>query len=103
MPYIMGGPLYPDNYIFESVHINHWGGSPHCEVNPLKLLVLVFHYNAKYGSFILARQQPDGLAVVIFHIDMNYMATCPEFKDIIDTLPNLKQPYSSAIINGGKT
>lgn len=101
MPYIMGGPLNFDVYIFAYLHM-YCVDFPYNEKNPKKLTVLIVHYNSKYGSLEGAHSQTDGFAIILIHVDEKFIETCPDLKDFLSTAWVLLQKSSSAIINTGK-
>ncbi|VEN43313.1 unnamed protein product [Callosobruchus maculatus] len=73
MPYLKGGPLHDDEYVFEQLHF-HWSEDDHSgcehifEGRAYSMEAHVVHYNRKYKDFQDAHDKHDGLSVVAFFL-----------------------------------
>ncbi|CAH1126035.1 unnamed protein product [Ceutorhynchus assimilis] len=87
LPYLRGGPLHEDTYVFEQLHF-HWSdddnsGCEHIfEGQAFSMEAHAVHYNNKYASFQEAQDKPDGLAVVGFFLEATDNADNPCFKKL---------------------
>lgn len=103
-PFIIGGPLENDKYLFEQLHF-HWGveddsGCEHIlEGNTYSMEAHAVHYNSKYGSFKEAVDKPDGLAVVGFFVHAFGDTDCPEFDKIVNGIKYITKPNSESQID----
>lgn len=106
-PYLMGGPLGDQKYIFEQLHF-HWAdhdnsGSEHTiEGGRYSMEAHAVHYNAKYKSFAEAANKPDGLAVTGFFIQALGDTDCPEFEKIVCGVPKIPTPGAVTSIEPGE-
>ncbi|XP_053678160.1 carbonic anhydrase 7-like [Anopheles nili] len=96
-PFLVGGPL-TGVYVFEQLHF-HWGpddaaGCEHLlEGRTHSMEAHLVHYNARYGSFMDARDQPDGLAVVAFLFQAD--SSAPDWdplEPLVRALEHVHQP-----------
>lgn len=107
-PYIIGGGLDTNKYVFEQLHF-HWSDSDEsgCEhtLEGMKysMEAHAVHYNAKYKDFAEAKNKPDGLAVVAFFIQACGDKDCPEFKKITEGIRIVQKIHTSASLDSGKT
>ncbi|XP_061172322.1 carbonic anhydrase-like [Saccostrea echinata] len=94
---LTGGPLR-DTFHFEQFHL-HWGstndkGSEHTIDGKCFAAEWHFvHWNLKYGNFLEAAYQPDGLAVVTYMVNVG--AEHKEFKKLTDVCPKIEEAYTS--------
>lgn len=106
-PYIIGGALDTDMYVFEQLHF-HWSDSDEsgCEhtLEGIKysMEAHAVHYNAKYKDFAEAKNKPDGLAVVAFFIQACGDKDCPEFKKITEGIRIVQKIHTSASLDSGE-
>ncbi|ALC48701.1 CG11284 [Drosophila busckii] len=103
-PYIIGGALESNMYMFEQIHF-HWSDSDEsgCEhtLEGMKysMEAHAVHYNAKYKDFTEAKNKPDGLAVVAFFIQACGEKDCPEFKKITEGIRIVQKIHTSASLD----
>lgn len=106
-PYITGGPLNDQKFIFEQLHF-HWAdhdssGSEHTvEGGRYSMEAHAVHYNAKYKSFAEAVNKPDGLAVTGFFIQALGDSDCPEFEKIVRGVARISTPSAETSIEPGR-
>lgn len=60
------------------------------------------HFNAKYGDFKTAINNPDGLVVVAFFIQALGDKDCDRFHKISGQIRNICEPNSKCAISAGK-
>ncbi|XP_050308549.1 carbonic anhydrase 2 [Anthonomus grandis grandis] len=103
MPYLVGGPLHGDTYVFEQLHF-HWseddtGGCEHIfEGQAFSMEAHAVHYNKKYGSFEEAQDKPDGLAVVGFFLEATDNDDNPCFKKLTTAVQNITRVNATATV-----
>ena len=106
-PFLTGGPLGDQKYIFEQLHF-HWSdhdnsGSEHTvEGGRYSMEAHAVHYNAKYRSFAEAANKPDGLAVTGFFIQALGDTDCPEFEKIVKGVERIPTPSTVTSIEPGE-
>lgn len=106
-PYIYGGPLGDQKYIFEQLHF-HWAdhdssGSEHTvEGGRYSMEAHAVHFNAKYKTFAEAADKPDGLAVTGFFIQALGDTDCPEFEKIVQGVRMIPTPSRMTSIEPGE-
>ncbi|XP_065218178.1 carbonic anhydrase 2-like [Planococcus citri] len=100
-PYMTGGPLIDEKYIFEQLHF-HWGppdqrGSEHLlDGKGFPTEVHVVFYNENYGSLEEAVNHPDGVAVVAFFGEFTSKnVDNADLKYLISKLSDVTQPGTS--------
>lgn len=105
-PYIIGGCLGEDKYIFEQLHF-HWSdtdesGCEHTlEGMTYSMEAHAVHFNSKYKDFSEAKNKPDGLAVVAFFIQACGEKDCPEFKKITEGIRIVQKIHTNASVDSG--
>lgn len=103
-PYIKGGCLHDNKYIFEQLHF-HWADTDEsgCEHTlegvKYSMEAHAVHYNAKYKNFAEAKNKPDGLAVVAFFIQACGGKDCPEFKKITEGIRIVQKINTNASLD----
>lgn len=106
-PYIVGGPLHGERYIFEQLHF-HWADTDEsgCEhtLEGIKysMEAHAVHYNAKYESFQEAANKPDGLAVTAFFVQACGDKDCPEFAKTTEGIRNVQLPNTRTALDSGE-
>ena len=102
-PYMKGGPLLDDKYIFEQLHF-HWGsedvwGSEHMiDGEGRSVEIHMVHWNSKYNSFDNASTMDDGLAVLTVFAegcDVDNSLLTP----LHTLLPNISDAKTSAYLD----
>lgn len=107
-PYIIGGFLGDEKFVFEQLHF-HWAdtddsGCEHTlEGMKYSMEAHAVHYNAKYKNFEEAVSKPDGLAVVAFFIQACGEKDCPEFQKITEGIRIVQKINTSASVDSGKS
>lgn len=97
---VTGGPLR-DRFHFEQFHL-HWGstndkGSEHTINGQLYAAEWhLVHWNLKYGNFLEAAYQPDGLSVVTYMVKVG--SEHAEFKKLTDACSQLVEAYTSVTL-----
>lgn len=105
-PYITGGVLGEEKYIFEQIHF-HWAetddsGCEHTlEGMTYSMEAHAVHYNSKYENFAEAKNKPDGLAVVAFFIQACGEKDCPEFQKITEGIRIVQKIHTTASLDSG--
>lgn len=105
-PFISGGPLGDQKFIFEQLHF-HWGdhdasGSEHTiEGGRFSMEAHAVHYNSKYKSFAEAADKPDGLVVTGFFIQALGDTDCPEFEKVVSGVRLIPTPSAMTSIEPG--
>ncbi|XP_051027061.1 carbonic anhydrase 6-like [Acomys russatus] len=92
-------------YTAVQMHL-HWGGgfpeisgSEHTIDGMRRAMeVHVVHYNANYESFEKAKEQPDGLSVVAFLVEINNYAENTYYSSFISELANVRNPGESTTL-----
>lgn len=106
-PFLTGGPLGSDKYIFEQLHF-HWADEDSCgsehtiEGGRYSMEGHAVHYNAKYKTFAEAVNKPDGLAVTGFFIQALGEEDCPEFEKIVRGVKRVPTPQAVSSIEPGE-
>ncbi|XP_023421389.1 carbonic anhydrase 6 [Cavia porcellus] len=86
----------------------HWGGdsfevsgSEHTVDGVRRVMEIhVVHYNSKYESYDIAKDAPDGLAVLAAFVEMEEDAENTYYSSFISHLANIKYPGQSTMISG---
>ncbi|XP_023380411.1 carbonic anhydrase 6 [Pteropus vampyrus] len=98
----------PDGTEYKALQMHfHWGGasskisgSEHTiEGIRYATEIHIMHYNSKYSSSDVARNAPDGLAVLAVLIEVNDYAENTYFSNFISHLENVKYPGQSTVLN----
>ncbi|XP_055681739.1 carbonic anhydrase 2-like [Lutzomyia longipalpis] len=103
-PFIIGGPLGAQKYLFEQLHF-HWGDHDHlgCEHTiegcRYSMEAHAVHYNAKYRDFQEAVTKPDGIAVTGFFIQALGDRDLPEFNKIAQGITKVGEPKAKVQID----
>uniref|UniRef100_T1GZ69 Alpha-carbonic anhydrase domain-containing protein n=1 Tax=Megaselia scalaris TaxID=36166 RepID=T1GZ69_MEGSC len=103
-PFITGGPLGHNRYIFEQIHF-HWSetdesGCEHTlEGIKYSMEAHAVHYNSKYKNFNEAKNKSDGLAVVAFFIQACGDKDCPEFQKITEGIRIVRKPNTTTALD----
>jgi carbonic anhydrase len=106
-PYLVGGPLKNDKYIFEQLHF-HWAdqntkGCEHIvDGQQYSMEAHAVHYNARYKNFEEAVDKEDGLAVTGFFLQASGDVDCLDFKKISDGIQQICRPNCVAEIDPGE-
>jgi len=102
-PYLIGGPLHNDIYVFEQLHF-HWsdddnGGCEHIfEGKAYSMEAHAVHYNKKYSNFAEAQDKPDGLAVIGFFLEATDNDDNPCFKKLTAAVQNIIKVNTSTSV-----
>ncbi|XP_004385232.1 carbonic anhydrase 6 [Trichechus manatus latirostris] len=94
-------------YIAEQMHF-HWGGrssemsgSEHTiDGRRFMIEIHVVHYNSKYKSYDIAKDAPDGLAVLAALYEVQDNAENTYYSKLISQLQNIKYPGQSTTLAG---
>ncbi|GAB0088997.1 Carbonic anhydrase [Sergentomyia squamirostris] len=103
-PYIVGGPLGGQKFIFEQLHF-HWGDHDHlgCEHTiegcRYSMEAHAVHYNAKYRDFQEAVTKPDGIAVTGFFLQALGDVDLPEFNKVTQGISKVGEPKTKTQID----
>lgn len=106
-PFITGGPLGHNLYIFEQIHF-HWSetdksGCEHTlEGMKYSMEAHAVHFNSKYKDFNEAKNKSDGLAVVAFFIQACGDKDCPEFQKITEGIRIVRKPNTTTALDSGE-
>lgn len=106
-PFLVGGPLAGERYIFEQLHF-HWAdtdesGCEHTlEGMKYSMEAHAVHYNAKYKDFAEAANKPDGLAVAAFFVQACGDKDCPEFAKTTEGIRNVQLPNTKTALDSGE-
>ncbi|KAL1462711.1 hypothetical protein WDU94_014524 [Cyamophila willieti] len=97
-PYLSGGPLLDQKYVFYHSHF-HWGGSEHAlQGESFPMEVHNVFYNEKYKSHELALKEKDGIVIVV-----QFCRLLPEV-DRSYTAPQVTHPsYQSSSLRSDNT
>ncbi|XP_008067146.1 carbonic anhydrase 6 [Carlito syrichta] len=94
-------------YIAQQMHL-HWGGasseisgSEHT-VDGIRhvIEIHVVHYNSKYQNYDIAKDAPDGLAVLAAFVEVKDHAENTYYSNFISHLANIKYPGQSTTLTG---
>lgn len=102
-PYLIGGPLHEDVYLFEQLHF-HWSdddnaGCEHIfEDKQYSMEVHAVHYNKKYSTFKEAADKPDGLAVVGIFLEATDNADNPCFTKLTKAVQDIIKVNTSTSV-----
>ncbi|XKL68124.1 hypothetical protein PGB90_003615 [Kerria lacca] len=92
-PWVTGGPLFKDKYLFQQLHF-HWGRHNECgsenylDKNCFSMEVHIVFYKKEYKSYDNAIKYPDGLAVVGF-FGQESLFENHDFDELINIIPNI--------------
>ncbi|XP_020137469.1 carbonic anhydrase 6 [Microcebus murinus] len=94
-------------YIAQQMHF-HWGGassemsgSEHTIDGVRHVVEIhVVHYNSKYRNYDIAKDAPDGLAVLACFVEVNDYAENTYYSNFISHLANIKYAGQSTILRG---
>lgn len=98
-PYVTGGPLLQERYLFEQIHF-HWsnddkcGSEHHVDGKCFSVEVHIVMYNQKYGSNNQATRYPDGIAVISFFGEVSPEDN-PNFKGLVHKMSYISAPESN--------
>nr|XP_020013101.1 carbonic anhydrase 6 [Castor canadensis] len=98
----------PDGTVYVAVQMHyHWGGassevsgSEHT-IDGIRRVteIHLVHYNAKYESYNVAKDAPDGLAVLAALVEIEAYAENTYYSNFISHLANIKYPGQSTTLN----
>uniref|UniRef100_G3TMC4 Carbonic anhydrase n=1 Tax=Loxodonta africana TaxID=9785 RepID=G3TMC4_LOXAF len=94
-------------YIAEQMHF-HWGGgslemsgSEHTiDGRRFLIEIHVVHYNSKYKSYNIAKDAPDGLAVIAAFCEVQDNTENTYYSELISQLQNIRHPGQSTTLAG---
>ncbi|XP_005404102.1 PREDICTED: carbonic anhydrase 6 [Chinchilla lanigera] len=98
----------PDGAEYAAVQMHyHWGGasaelsgSEHTVDGMRRVIEIhVVHYNVKYESYDVAKDAPDGLAVLAAFVEVEDYAENTYYSSFISHLANIKHPGQSTVLS----
>ncbi|ELW68677.1 Carbonic anhydrase 6 [Tupaia chinensis] len=99
----------PDGTQYTALQMHfHWGGAS-SEISGSEhtidgfrfvIEIHVVHYNSKYKSYDIAKDAPDGLAVLAALVEVKNYAENTHYSNFISHLVNVKYPGQSTILTG---